>query len=211
MSFFSPFFFLLLDSALGSDFSGVEAVCSLLVPLPGAALGAAPGAVTTDVDSPAGVSVGDAAAGAAPAAAGAGCSVGGVEASGAELGSIGFGKLPASEEPGATSLVPAGFPEAGGAAVVSPVESPDPAGTVSTAIEFPPPAPPPDDRTPGTAPGFKTSVAEVASTGGVKLGAPLRAAIEVSGPVLMMPMERRTTPGRSLAYFFCSAARAKAS
>src|SRR5580658_6431833 len=41
MSFFRPFFFLLLDSALGSDLSGAAAVCSLLVPLPAAAAGVA--------------------------------------------------------------------------------------------------------------------------------------------------------------------------
>jgi len=58
MSFFQPFFFLLLDSALGSDLLGAAAVCSLLVPAPAAGL--------AELDSVAdGVPLGDAAAGAA--------------------------------------------------------------------------------------------------------------------------------------------------
>ncbi len=195
---------MLLDSALGSDFSGAAAVCSFEVPLPGAAAGGA-----LDEDSPAGVSVGVAesgagavAAGAVPAA-GAGCSAaGGVVASGVEVvGSMAFGRLLTSE-PVPTSLVPEGLLVPAGAAVESPVESPEPAGTVSTATEFPFPPPPPADRTAGTAPGLSTSVAEVASTGGVKFGAPLRAAAETSGLLLIMPMERRTTARTLIGVFF---------
>src|SRR5580658_5397453 len=95
MSFFRPFFFLLLDSALGSDLSGAEAVCSLLVPLPAAAAGVAveldsveddvPPVGAAEVLPPAAVPVAGApvattpvAAGAADSApaAGAGCSAG---------------------------------------------------------------------------------------------------------------------------------------
>src|SRR5580704_6223608 len=203
MSFFNPFFFLLLDSALGSDLSGAEAVCSLLAPLPAAVVEvdsleeAPPAAGVASVALPVAVPVAAGAlsvpvAGAGCSGAAAGCSGAGAAESSVATGvaSMGFGKLPVSDEPGATSLVPEVFRFTGAAVVVSPLESPDPAGTVCTAIEFPVPPPPPVESTPGTAPGLSTSVAEVASTGGVKLGAPARAAIEVSGLLLITPSVR---------------------
>jgi hypothetical protein len=171
MTFLRPFFFfLLLDSVVGSAFAALPAVDSALVPVLVLSL----------------VVPGEPAAGAGCTPGVAGTAAGGVASgfafAGAEslLGAAAGGAAD-SEFMGAGSAEPSGAGatvSAGGVSVVVPVligtEVSDPAGTVSTATEFPDPPPPPVAIAPGAAdPGFKISTAEVASTGGCKFGCPL--------------------------------------
>jgi hypothetical protein len=164
--FLSPFFFfLLVDSVLGSALAALPAVGSAAVPVVVLSLlvpaGLAAGAVLS-VAVAAGATVGGVASGFPVAGAGSAVGAGVVSVF------IGAGS---AEPSGAGATVSAGgvsvgVPELAGTDVS------DPAGTVSTATEFPEaPPPPPDAMTPGAAdPGFKISTADVASAGGCKFG-----------------------------------------
>lgn len=194
-----PFFFLLEDSDLGSGFSALAAVCSelvfaaavlavpLAVPLPVAGGFAAPEELpfTEPPDVITAVASGVAAAGAASVAAVAGVSGSATGAAVSDDGVvprfIGAGRLPLSGTAAGASVAGAD-PVLAGVADESPVDSDEPAGTVSTAIEFPDPPPAPTE--PGVLlPGLSTSVADSDSAGGCKFGCPLCAAVEKSGPL----------------------------
>ena len=180
MNFFRPFFFfLLVDSVVGSAFAALPAVDSALVPVLVLSL-VVPGELAAGAGCIPG-EAGAAAGGVAPGFAFEGAASPGGAAAGGVAGSEFMG-AGSAEPSGAGATV-----SAGGVSVPVPAligtEVSDPAGTVSTATEFPDPTPPPPEAmAPGAAdPGFKISTAEVASTGGCKFGCPLCAAIDTSG------------------------------
>lgn len=177
------FFFLLLDSVDGSALAALPAVDSEVVPLPVAAVPVvvAPLLVAGEAAGAGGVEelpvvgggvvvsvIAGAAAGAVSSAFGAAVVEACVEGGGVPSEFIGSGRAEFSVAGAAVSA---------GAVSVPPVvdagtDVSEPAGTVSTATEFPDATPlPPPAMTPGGAePGLRTSTADVVSAGGCKFG-----------------------------------------